>query len=220
MTNSRQKHRFFSLSSLITGGGTGAETEAELARVYGRDDNGQVNVQAAAEGMGVTPRTVKSWLSKPAPGVADQLADVYGRTSRGRLDTKKAAADLGVSQRTVQRWAKTGKLPTSASGQQANQKMQAWHDSPEGRRAKIGERRIKQLSQGFKTKTTGSFQISGDRRGRRDVLIDVAPEQAQAMIDAYINGDDKAMGDAFDESASEAFGWGSVHVDVSSMRFF
>lgn len=51
------------------------------------------------------------------------------------------------------------------------------------------------------------------------MLIDVAPEDAQAMIGAYLNGDEQGMHDAFNESASGAFGYGSVEVEISSIRF-
>lgn len=214
----RAKHRYFGLRSLLTGQDSAAETEAEIERIYGRDENGDLRVNDAAKSMGVKPSTVEKWLSKPDPSVEQQLADVYGRTKQGRLDTKAAAEGLGVSRRTVQRWAKTGKLPASAAGQQAQASVASWRDSPQGRRQQMGEARIKRLSNGFKARTTGLFRVSEDKRGRRDVLIDVAPEQAEAMIDAYLNGDERGMSDAFNESAAGAFGWGSVEVEISSIR--
>lgn len=218
-SRARAKHRHFGLRSLLTGKDSAAETEAEIERIYGRDENGELRVDDAAKGMGVKPATVEKWLNKPDPSVEDQLAAVYGCTKKGGLDTKAAAEGLGVSRRTVQRWAKTGKLPSSAAGQHAKASVESWRDSPQGRRQQMGEARIKRLSNGFKARTTGVFHVSSDRRGRRDVLIDVAPEDAQAMIGAYLNGDEQGMHDAFNESASGAFGYGSVEVEISSIRF-
>lgn len=218
-SRARAKHRHFSLRSLLTGKDSAAETAAEVERIYGRDEHGELRITEAAHGMGVSEATIRKWLSRPEPSVEQQLADVYGRTRQGHLDTKAAAEGLGVSRRTVQRWARTGKLPSSAAGQQAQASVQAWRDSPQGRRQQMGEARIKRLSNGFKARTTGIFQVSSDRRGRRDVLVDVSPQDAQAMIGAYLAGDERGMADAFDEAASGAFGYGSVHVDISSIRF-
>lgn len=215
----RAKHRHFSLRSLLTGKDSAAETAAEVERIYGRDEDGELRVVDAAKGMGVSEATMHKWLNKPDPSVEQQLADVYGRTRQGHLDTKAAAEGLGVSRRTVQRWAKTGKLPSSTAGQQAQASVAQWRDSPAGRRQQMGDARIKRLSGGFKARTTGIFQVSQDRRGRRDVLIDVSPEDAQAMIGAYLAGDERGMADAFNESAAGAFGYGSVEVQISSIRF-
>lgn len=115
---------------MLTGKDSAAETEAEIERIYGRDENGELRVDDAAKGMGVKPATVEKWLNKPDPSVEDQLAAVYGRTKKGGLDTKAAAEGLGVSRRTVQRWAKTGKLPSSAAGQHAKASVESWRDSP------------------------------------------------------------------------------------------
>lgn len=146
------------------------------------------------------------------------LARRYGKTKNGRPDLDKAASDLGVSKRTMQRWVKNGHPAKSKSGNAAAAQLASWQDSPAGRRARISPRREQRLRQGFQVKVSGTFEISSDRRARRDVGFDINDEHASAMFDAYLAGDDAGVNRALNEAAGNGFG-GSVNVRVNSIHF-
>lgn len=154
-----------------------------------------------------------------SPTLKTQLAQQFGRTQRGTPDYGAAADQLGVSTRTLRRWAAAGAMPEkSPKAKAAASTIDAWRNSPQGREQLMGTRRANRLAGGFKVKVNGIFIISDDKRGRRDVRVDVDPDHAQSMVDAHIMGDDRTVSAAFDDAASNAFG-GSVHVDIHDIRF-
>lgn len=150
------------------------------------------------------------------PTVKTQLAQQFGTTRQGHVNTRQAAQELGVSQRTVQRWIKNGRMPASPKGQQAAAEVQQWRNTPEGRRQIMGPRRADRLAKGFAANIAGTFQISSDTR-KRAVNINFDAEHAAALVEAHLNGDQDAMRHIIDDAAAEAFGGGSVSVDVASI---
>lgn len=221
----------------------GNSVAEQVAHLYGTARGGRPDTRAAAEGLGVTQRTVERWIARdhtPTRGAGQQLteqhqawrdtptgqqgatigqqvANLYGTTSRGRPDTRAAAAALGVSQRTVQRWVAQDRAPDRGAGQQLTSQHQTWRDTAAGRQGQIDAQRDAQLRQrGTVIRFTGRIRISSDDKHRTTSLV-ITGEEMAAILDAAQNGDDAGAHQALEDAFSNAFG-GSVSLTPTDLQ--
>lgn len=118
-----------------------------------------------------------------------------GRTRRGQTDTAAVAKAVGVSQRSVQRWkqwAETGKgnRPSAKHFEALRRAAQKANSTKRGRQVHT-DRLRQQFSRGGTLALTGSQGPNlsdNDYFRTQTVTLDLSPEEAQEMIDAWENG--------------------------------
>ncbi len=141
---------------------------------------------------------------QPGGDLAGMLMAVGGRSDRTRsgIDLTKAAAALGVSRRTVERWAKTaetgtGQRPSAAHAKTLASRARQMATTKRGRRAAVTRQAPLPRGAGAQIQITGvqgppDPQRKGYRR-LRTTQIDLTPDEAQDMIDAWVDGGDKGL---------------------------
>lgn len=144
--------------------------------------------------------------------VRDQVGQVYGVDSRGRPNTRAAAEALGVSQRTVQRWIRADHAPANSHGQELQRRHTDWQTSPAARSSQIAAGRLNRLrSQGTTLRIAGTFQISSDKRART-LAIEMTGEQMSKILDAALQGDDRAAHQELEDALGDNYFGGNVAI--------
>lgn len=132
-------------------------------------------------------------------GVADKLRAAFGPGPRGgAVNTRAAAKALGVSQRQVQRWASGQAKPRSVNVDRINKVHRRAMNTKAGRRqAAAGQRQAfaKNGVRLFVSGVQGPVNQGGEYIRARKTYVDLTPEQARQMLDAYENGGAKATMD-------------------------
>ena len=137
------------------------------------------------------------------------VRDMFGVTKRGTPNTKAAAAQLGVSQRTVQRWVKEGMPAKSAAAGTLTQRHASWRNSPDGRRARLSNRRESRLrNKGTTIVFYGKVRISADER-QRGTTVALDGQQMGAILDQALAGNDRQALAELENAFGDSFG-GSV----------
>lgn len=137
-------------------------------------------------------------------GRGDLLAQlrVIGGTSprtRSGIDLTRAAARLGCSRRTVERWVHTattgtGQRPSKDLGQKLARQARQTASTKAGRRAALRAPRGGIGPAGKRITISGP---QGPRRAGtdylrdRDTVLQLSPDEARAMLDAYEQGGDQ-----------------------------
>lgn len=135
------------------------------------------------------------------------LLAVGGSSARTRsgIDLTQAAHKLGVSRRTVERWYKTsqtgqGQRPSARHAKELTRKSRQAASTKTGRKAALGRAAsVKAItSRGGRISLKG---LQGPRAHGKEYMrfrtteLDLSPEQAQAMLDAWEAGGEKGFMD-------------------------
>jgi transposase-like protein len=124
-----------------------------------------------------------------------------GKTRSG-IDLSRAAAALGVSRRTVERWIRTadtgqGQRPSPSHSHSLAQRARQAATTQDGRRRGLqAVRDRKTLARGARLAITGMQgpKYPGkDYKRLRTTQLDLDPDSAAAMLDAYERGGDKGF---------------------------
>lgn len=155
----------------------------------------------------------------PTPRV--MLTKMFGKGLRGGVNTKAAAEQLGVSQRTVQRWIKDRKIPESMAGQSLKSQHQAWKNSPKGRTAALGRKRLGELKDTKRIGFTGDLRISSDIRRRTNMQVEgFTQDQLDNLLDALAGADDSRAHAALEDLISKSASWGGdVEIRIDKVSF-
>ena len=145
---------------------------------------------------------------KPGGDLRGMLRAVGGTSARTKsgIDLTAAASKLGVSRRTVERWVKAsqtgqGQRPSPAHAKALAKRARQAASTKAGRKAAIAARRQAITSRGARLSITGEQgPHSRDYMRPRTTQLDLDPEHAAAMLDAWENGGEKGF-----------MGWATSH---------
>lgn len=147
----------------------------------------------------------KADVSGKADGnVSGMLMAIGGSSTKTKsgIDLTRAAKSLGVSRRTVERWFKTsqtgsGQRPSPQHSKAMATKARQAATTKRGRRAALGASNVRKhiTSRGARITISGEQGpiIGSDYRRRRTTTLDLDPDQAAAMMDAFEEGGEKGF---------------------------
>lgn len=132
------------------------------------------------------------------------LMAVGGPSSKTKsgIDLTRAAKALGVSRRTVERWAQTaktgtGQRPSAPHAKALSTKARQAATTKAGRRAALARSNLRKqvTARGARITISGDQGpfIGRDYRRRRSTTLDLDPDQAAAMMDAFEDGGEKGF---------------------------
>ncbi len=135
-------------------------------------------------------------------GMLMAIGGASSKTKSG-IDLTRAAAQLKVSRRTVERWVKTaqtgeGQRPSAAHAKTLTTKARQSATTKAGRRAALKRssvRRALTSRGGIITIDGRQGPVSRDYMRSRAVTLDLDPDQAAAMMDAFEEGGEKGFMD-------------------------
>ncbi|ACZ32409.1 hypothetical protein Xcel_3410 (plasmid) [Xylanimonas cellulosilytica DSM 15894] len=122
--------------------------------------------------------------------------------TKSGIDLTRAAKALGVSRRTVERWAVTaktgaGQRPSAQHSKTLSTKARQAATTKAGRKAAMARSNLRKqvTSRGARVTITGDQGpiIGADYRRRRSTTLDLDPDQAAAMMDAFEEGGEKGF---------------------------
>lgn len=134
--------------------------------------------------------------------IAGMLMAVGGASSKTKsgIDLTRAAEVLDVSRRTVERWVKTsqtgtGQRPSAGHAKTLATKSRQAATTKKGRKAAAAALRKHVSAKGARIAVTGyqGPHIGKDYRRHRTTTLDLDPDQAGAMMDAFEEGGEKGF---------------------------
>ncbi len=150
---------------------------------YGNPIAGDINVEAAAQNMGVSRSTIKDALSRARTSMTNtvmraisgreaadtsrsasplgKLQAAFGRGPRGgSVNAAAAASELGVSETTIRRWAKGSQKPSTDHEETLDKAARRSTSTKAGRRALTADFRNSATGKAA-TRKGGTVRISG-----------------------------------------------------------
>ncbi len=154
---------------------------------------------------------------RPEGDIRGMLMAIGGPSTRTRsgIDLSNAARKLGVSRRTAERWVKTaqtgvGQRPSPQHAKALARRARQAATTKTGRRAAvIGSGKARAAAARGARVSVNAMQgpHTRDYMRRRVTQLDLDPADAQAMVDAWVNGGDKGFMDWANNY------WGQEYVD-------
>lgn len=144
-------------------------------------------------------------------GMLRAIGGTSNRTKSG-IDLTRVAQRMGVSRRTVERWAKSGETgqgqrPSADHFKSLTRRSRQAASTQRGRKTTVRTSGVRaSLAKGASVAikaTQGPTAAGQEYRRPRTTAVDLTPEEAQAMVDAYEQGGQKGF-----------LGWATNHWDT------